>query len=268
MNTESMTLDQEMGAAGLGLTLGEAPVVLFRSRLTDVRRLTAWLQEHGVDYDEIMMDMGSSGERERYHRLERLTGWPSLPQVFIQGEFVGGEAEFFAHGFTERFTIGASHGIGPATSAAPTPRLMRVLKALGYAGVVPFAAGLLAEVFLADGVLLEQLRLMLLAYGAVILSFLGAVHWGRLLERPVPTAEGIELAIYGVTPSILAWLTLSLPVGPALLVQVLLFITVYVTDRVMLQHSPAAKWYLPLRTRLTLSVTICLLATWLMLLLK
>lgn len=79
-----------------------AEVVVFVSGLTDVRGLRAWLQEHGVDHRIVKMGMGSSSQRDRFHRLRSWTGWQLLPQVFIDGTFVGGADEFFASDFSRR----------------------------------------------------------------------------------------------------------------------------------------------------------------------
>jgi glutaredoxin len=71
-------------------------VVVFRSNLTDTRMLIHWLQREGMDHREITMGMGSGVERDRFHRLREWTGWPYLPQVFVDGRFVGGADEFLA----------------------------------------------------------------------------------------------------------------------------------------------------------------------------
>jgi glutaredoxin-related protein len=67
-----------------------ARVVIFRSGLTDTRRLVNQLEAAGVAYCEITMGMGSPVERDRFHRLREWTGWSLLPQVFVDGEFAGG----------------------------------------------------------------------------------------------------------------------------------------------------------------------------------
>lgn len=82
----------------------------------------------------------------------------------------------------------------------PLPLLAR---ALGLAGLVPFMAGA-TVVFLADGWTRNLALLALAAYGAVILSFLGAVHWGFALAASDPAAEPARL-IGGVLPSLWAW---------------------------------------------------------------
>jgi len=81
---------------------------------------------------------------------------------------------------------------------------------LGYGGVLPFVVGLVAVGLIHDPGLRERAADLSLAYGAVILAFLGAVHWGRMLERGT-LAEAPLLAVWGVLPSIVGWLTLALP---------------------------------------------------------
>lgn len=76
---------------------------------------------------------------------------------------------------------------------------------LGYLGLVPFA--FLAFVsLLAKGALQNSLIFALLAYGATILSFLGAIHWGLALrESPMPPAT---MLAWGVIPSLWSWVAL------------------------------------------------------------
>ncbi len=73
--------------------LRTARVIIFRSNLTDIRSLIAHLEREGIDYREITMGMGSGVERDRFHRLRDWTDWPLLPQVFVDGAFVGGADE-------------------------------------------------------------------------------------------------------------------------------------------------------------------------------
>lgn len=73
--------------------LHSARVVIFRSNLTDTRGLITHLERQGIDYREVTMGMGSGVERDRFHRLREWTDWPLLPQVFVDGAFVGGADE-------------------------------------------------------------------------------------------------------------------------------------------------------------------------------
>jgi hypothetical protein len=91
---------------------------------------------------------------------------------------------------------------------------------LGLAGLLPFlGAGLLA--LRADEVSAARGLAALIAYGAVILAFLGGVHWGTALAEPVgypapqtPRVQRARLAL-GVLPSLVGWLALLLPLALA-----------------------------------------------------
>lgn len=255
VETETMSQIRE----GLRVQTRQADVVIFRSGLSDVRSLCEWLERYEVDHVVIEMAMGSSWERSRFSELKSMTGWPTLPQIFIQGEFVGGEREFFSHPFLRK---------GPETSV-PTaghgtdPRLSVWLSPLGYGGVIPFVAGLLGVSFLDDPTLRQTLQFLLLAYGAVILSFLGAIHWGRILLVPQPHADAGRTLVYGMFPSVAGWLTLLLPFAFAAPLQAVLFAAVYAVDHRLIGGVAVRRMYLPLRRRLTLLVIVLLAASWL-----
>ncbi len=90
-------------------------------------------------------------------------------------------------------------------SDPPRPALI-----LGPAGVLPFA-GLAAWAVLAPAAWVGPAAA---AYGATILAFLGAVHWGLAL-RPLPgeaAAAWPRLGL-GVVPALVAWVALLLPPG-------------------------------------------------------
>jgi len=122
--------------------------------------------------------------------------------------------------------------------------------ALGYAGLLPFVAGALG-IALLDGEPRAFAARALLAYGAVILSFLGAVHWGTELARTERGAAGRLAA--GVLPSLAGWLALLLPQrhGLALLVAALGAFWLY--EHRVLGASRLPPGYLDLRRNLTLA---------------
>jgi hypothetical protein len=122
--------------------------------------------------------------------------------------------------------------------------------ALGYAGLLPFVAGALG-IALLDGELRAFAARALLAYGAVILSFLGAVHWGSELARTERGAAGRLVA--GVLPSLAGWVALLLPQrhGLALLVAALAAFWLY--EHRVLGASRLPTGYLGLRRNLTLA---------------
>ncbi|WP_070988142.1 glutaredoxin [Halofilum ochraceum] len=88
-----VSVDDADAPADIAEFLRSARVVIFRSNLTDTRSLIAHLEREGIGYREITMGMGSGVERDRFHRLRDWTDWPLLPQVFVDGAFVGGAEE-------------------------------------------------------------------------------------------------------------------------------------------------------------------------------
>jgi glutaredoxin len=240
--------------------LAGARVVIFRSRLTDVRPLQVWLTAHpDLAVREVLMEMGSGEQRDRFQALKHHTGWGTLPQVFVDGQFVGGQVEFFGH------TVVSGPEASGATRdvpdmAVPSPAL---IQALGYAGLLPFAAGVL--LLLIPGLPVPEGfgAGWLLAYGAVIATFLGAVHWGAALAGRYGGGEAGRAAVWAVIPSILAWITLLLPVTWALPCQVLLFGLILGVDWRYGAHLVWPGYYRRLRIILSTTVMILLGIAWL-----
>lgn len=83
---------------------------------------------------------------------------------------------------------------------------------LGLGGLIPFVAlALLAVTGSASriGVPTDMVRAALLAYGAIIASFLGGIRWGLAL-RESGRAATLDLVL-SVVPSLIAWTCLALP---------------------------------------------------------
>lgn len=76
---------------------------------------------------------------------------------------------------------------------------VRTAQVLGYAGLIPFVV--LALDILVVAYFGPIARLCLLAYGAVILSFLGGTIWGRCLREP---EAGVSM-IVSILPSLAGW---------------------------------------------------------------
>ena len=95
-------------------------VLVFASGITDTRRMEARLARSGVDYRIERMGMGSADSRAEFQALKQATHWSSLPQAFVQGEFVGGEPELLRHPLVDRMPRAAAW--------------------LGAAGLLPFFA--------------------------------------------------------------------------------------------------------------------------------
>jgi hypothetical protein len=97
----------------------------------------------------------------------------------------------------------------------------------------------------------------LLAYGAIIASFLGAIHWG-LLMRP-GSAQPLPALLWGVTPGLLGWVALLLDPAPGLVLITLLLWACFAVDRVFYPRYQMQAW-LPLRLWLTLAASSSCLA--------
>lgn len=85
---------------------------------------------------------------------------------------------------------------------------------LGFSGAIPFC-GLAAVAFVSP----EHLNLVAhaqQAYGACILSFLGAVHWGYALPKTSELKPDWNTLGYSVTPSLVAWSALLMNPVPGL----------------------------------------------------
>ena len=127
---------------------------------------------------------------------------------------------------------------------------------LGYAGLVPFVL-LAALMWLVDYALLPFVGLALAAYTATIVSFLGGVHWGIGFMRG--NAAPRFHFIWGVLPSLAAWLALLMPTYAALPLLGLVLVGCYAVDRQSYPTADLARW-LPMRLKLTVVATLsCLL---------
>ena len=134
---------------------------------------------------------------------------------------------------------------------------MPVARGLGFAGLLPFAAGAVGVWAFRGSPAAHTVAFALAAYAATIVAFLGGVHWGPTLSR-----GGRDFAVlaWGVLAQLAAWLSLLLPVPTALVILALLLVACYLFDRRMYRRFGLAEW-LPLRLQLTIgAVASCLAA--------
>ena len=133
-------------------------------------------------------------------------------------------------------------------------------RTLGYLGLLPFV---LLSALIAFGPDESEVRFALaqIGYGAVILSFLGGVIWGRVLadsESPRNTEF-----VYSVLPSLIGWVALAFPgrIGFGLLAAG--FIGALAADHLLGQRKLLPSWYVGLRWVLTIVVVASLaLSAW------
>ncbi|KAL9115084.1 MAG: hypothetical protein Q9227_000878 [Pyrenula ochraceoflavens] len=143
---------------------------------------------------------------------------------------------------------------------------------VGLAGVVPYLATSISTVYLAydinyafhngEGLLLsgETAEALLhiiepiqLGYGASIISFLGAIHWG-LEWAAFGGHQGYKRYAIGVFATAFAWPTLLLDAEIGLIAQFLAFTMLYYTDARATTAGWCPPWYTVYRFVLTFIV--------------
>lgn len=143
--------------------------------------------------------------------------------------------------------------------ADTTAALPRTVSWLGYGGLIPF-------VVLTPASLLDQHHGAgwsdaLYAYGAIILSFIGALHWGLAMSLPeLSERQRSAWFMWSVVPALIAWpaVLFSPPLAAPLLI--VGFIAHYLQDRRLVSQAALPRWYLPLRLRLTCVAVVSLVA--------
>jgi hypothetical protein len=144
---------------------------------------------------------------------------------------------------------------------------------LSIAGLIPFLV-------LGATVLLSPLEAktaieVLVCYGAVVLSFLGAVHWGFALRDTAHPVNGVPLApavlgaerqllMFGVIPALIGWVALTVMLhfnAPSLALFLLLagFFVTIVVETIGRGRGVVAGNYLALRWAVSVVVLVVLL---------
>lgn len=137
-------------------------------------------------------------------------------------------------------------------------RIPRVPLLLGAGGLLPFLA-LALMLWALPAAYTETAVTWLLAYSAVILCFVGALHWGVALVHPeMGDRERALLTAWSVVPALVAWIALALPPLVGMLLMLTMFIVQLVADHVLVRHFSVTPWFLYLRRRLTVVVVVCL----------
>lgn len=149
----------------------------------------------------------------------------------------------------------------------------RWMELLGYAGLIPFLGFAVLTATYNGTDLTAMFGQWNLLYGASIVSFLGAVHWGIILtqssaDQPSYLAgrsdRGHETFsfIWGVVPSLIGWLIVAFaPADWSLWLMGTLVWVIWWVDRSALGPLKAFDAYLKLRTHLTIGASIGLFAT-------
>ncbi|MDP3536058.1 DUF3429 domain-containing protein [Halomonas sp. M1] len=129
----------------------------------------------------------------------------------------------------------------------------RLAWGLGVAGLIPFAVALLLA-WWGPTVWQVVATYSFVYYSAVILSFLGGVHWGAAIQN---AQEGSRRRlVLAMVPSLLAWPALMMNTVSGLWILLAGFILIGGYDMSREGRVGFPRWYLMLRAVLTLVVAI------------
>jgi hypothetical protein len=132
-------------------------------------------------------------------------------------------------------------------TASPATGPSAYAQRMGYAGLLPFVLLAMAT-WVADPGHRAFTGVALAGYGAVIASFLGAIHWGLVMHET--SKQSLALLAWGVTPSLLSWVALMLSPAAGLLVIAAVLCACFAVDRVVYPRFQVQGW-LPMRLTLT-----------------
>jgi hypothetical protein len=127
-------------------------------------------------------------------------------------------------------------------------------KWLGYAGLLPFIIS--AMFCFTDNPQWQQLALTSLTnYAAIIITFIGALHWGNALNALKHNSH--PQLVLSVIPSLIAWLALFLSSFYTIGIFILLYIVMLIIDIKLWAHRA---WFVRLRIQLTIAAILSLSA--------
>lgn len=130
---------------------------------------------------------------------------------------------------------------------------------LGLAGLLPLALAALAQ-WIALPVLPASWALVAgIAYGAVILSFLGGIRWGTAIGPYSSARQGVELAMSTV-PALAGWAALLFTPVPALCLLAAGFFMQALSDVMAVERGRLPPWFGKLRLLLTAGAIVSLIA--------
>jgi len=221
-------------------------VVVVGTELSDTRRIEQVIEGQFDDVAVERLDLQKAEDLSTLAHLQKITGWSNLPMVFINGDMIGGEWE-----------LTTQQQLGINTCGRSTHGFANII---GYCGLIPFVGLSVWYVMTQDATQAGFVLSALMAYGAIILSFVGAIHWGRSLHEPHMVRSNL-LQIITIIPALLGWVALLVPAEIGLSILIVGFILIYLFDRLQYREL---YWMQKLRFNLSMGVVftllICLLA--------
>lgn len=126
---------------------------------------------------------------------------------------------------------------------------MRLARILGWTGIIPLLAANLG-IWKGFGVIAVTLGNI---YAAIILSFLGAIHWGLAMNSE-NRAESGPLLIWSVIPALWAFFALWWSAPAAIALLIVGFAAQWMADFRLVKRLSLPEWFMPLRSGLTAAV--------------
>ena len=145
------------------------------------------------------------------------------------------------------------------TARSDAPSVPSAAAWLGGLGITPFAGLSLAAPFASDD-LKAQLSFALIAYGAIILSFLGGIHWGLAIGAFPQNHNTLwRRIVLSILPLLVAWAALLTPSSIGFLVLSAAFVAMLLVDIRASRMHEAPAWYPKLRWPLSCGAVAALL---------
>jgi hypothetical protein len=134
------------------------------------------------------------------------------------------------------------------TDQSPSPLALRV----GHALLAPFVVGA-ALAWFVDERVRDFTTQALSVYAAMVVSFLGGIHWGVGFGQGHASPA---LFAWGVVPGALAWTAAIMPPGAGLALNAVTLVVCYLVDRKLYPPLGLAPW-LTWRFRLSSVAALC-----------
>ncbi len=123
---------------------------------------------------------------------------------------------------------------------------------LALLGLAPFVLGA-ALIWTVDDRAHGYVTLALSVYAALVVSFLGGIHWGVGFVQAEPAGS---LFVWGVVPAALSWVAVMMPANAGLVLNAVMLIACYAVDRKVYPTVGLQRW-LTLRFRLSAVAALC-----------
>ena len=128
---------------------------------------------------------------------------------------------------------------------------------LGYGGLIPFITLSVATWFLTSGLLIQAHEALLL-YASIILTFMGAIHWGVAMTHSA-NPNSVQLSV-SVVPALIAWFAFFTTQSIHYVILYISFAGLCLIDSQGSKRGDLPAWYPKLRVPLTGIVVISLVS--------